>query len=126
MHSASYFISPNDLWNLIGTAQAPQIVDTRRRDVYDAAPGRAADRIVARHRRHRRNGSRRSTATVRSCSPARPRHEMSQMPAARSARREAIDARVLAGGYAAWTEAKLPLVNKAALDRFAPNGRACG
>jgi len=29
MHSASYFISPNDLWDLIGPAQSPQIVDTR-------------------------------------------------------------------------------------------------
>jgi hypothetical protein len=29
MHSASYFISPSDLRNLIGTAQPPQIVDTR-------------------------------------------------------------------------------------------------
>jgi hypothetical protein len=25
MHSASYFISPNDLWIWIGTAQSPQI-----------------------------------------------------------------------------------------------------
>ena len=31
MHIASYFISPNDLWNLIGTAQSPQIVDVRNR-----------------------------------------------------------------------------------------------
>jgi hypothetical protein len=29
MHSASYFISPSDLWDMIGTAQSPQIVDTR-------------------------------------------------------------------------------------------------
>ena len=27
MLSASYFISPSDLWNPIGTAQSPQIVD---------------------------------------------------------------------------------------------------
>ena len=31
MHSASYLISPNDLRSPIGTAQAPQIVDTRNR-----------------------------------------------------------------------------------------------
>ena len=48
MHSASYFISPNDLWTLIGTAHAPQIVDARRRDVYDASPGVLPGRIVAR------------------------------------------------------------------------------
>jgi hypothetical protein len=31
MHSTSYFISPGDLWNLIGTARSPRIVDTRNR-----------------------------------------------------------------------------------------------
>jgi hypothetical protein len=44
---------------------------------------------------------------------------MSQIPAARL-RGDGHDARVLAGGYDAWTTAKLPLVGKAALDRFAP------
>ena len=39
IHSASYFISPNDLWTLIGSAQAPLIIDTRKRAVCDAAPG---------------------------------------------------------------------------------------
>jgi hypothetical protein len=29
MHSASYFISPNDLWYLIGTAQSPKFDDIR-------------------------------------------------------------------------------------------------
>jgi hypothetical protein len=28
MHIASYFISPNNLWEMIGTAQSPLIVDT--------------------------------------------------------------------------------------------------
>jgi len=36
------------------------------------------------------------------------------------AAQSAIDARVLAGGYAAWVESKLQLVAKSALDRFAP------
>ncbi len=45
---------------------------------------------------------------------------MSQMAAAESAGAKATTPRVLAGGYAAWSEAKLPLVDKAALDRFAP------
>ena len=36
---ASYFVSPNELWLRIGTAQAPVILDVRRREVYDAAPG---------------------------------------------------------------------------------------
>jgi hypothetical protein len=44
--------------------------------------------------------------------------ELSQAPTAQL-RGEGFDARVLAGGYAAWTEAGLPLVSKAALERFA-------
>jgi len=31
MDSAGYFISPNELWALIGTDRAPQIVYTRKR-----------------------------------------------------------------------------------------------
>ena len=45
MHSASYFISPNDLWNLIGTAHAPQIVDVRRRDATTTGRARSIDPI---------------------------------------------------------------------------------
>ena len=30
---ASFTISPEDLWSLIGTAQAPQLIDVRRREV---------------------------------------------------------------------------------------------
>ena len=37
MLAASFSISPQDLWTLIGSAQAPQIVDVRRRGVHDAA-----------------------------------------------------------------------------------------
>jgi hypothetical protein len=44
---------------------------------------------------------------------------MSQIAAARL-RGDGFQAQVLAGGYDGWTAAKLPLVSKAALDRFAP------
>jgi hypothetical protein len=44
---------------------------------------------------------------------------MSQIAAA-ELRARGYDASVLTGGYAAWSEAKLPLVDKATLDRFAP------
>jgi len=39
MSSASYFISPEQLWSRIGTADAPTILDVRRRAIYDAADG---------------------------------------------------------------------------------------
>ena len=116
-HSASYLISPNDLWNLVGTARAPQIIDTRRRAVYDAAPGllpTAEWRDIADIERWKTELDR-DRPIVFACRFA---HSMSQIPAAHL-RGEGFDVQVLEGGYAAWTEAKLPLVNKPALDRFA-------
>jgi rhodanese-related sulfurtransferase len=118
MDSAGYFISPNELWALIGTDRAPQIVDTRKRAVYDGAPGLlpgAVWRDIADISQWSAELDR-SRPVVFACRFA---HYMSQIPAAQL-RGQGYDARVLTGGYAAWIEAKLPLVNKAALDRFAP------
>ena len=36
MSSASYCITPQQLWSRIGTADAPMILDLRRRAIYDA------------------------------------------------------------------------------------------
>jgi len=118
MHSASYLISPNDLWNLIGTARAPQIVDVRRREIHDAADGvlpAATWRDIAEIEQW-----------SASLDPDRPvvfacrfGHQMSQIAAAHL-RGAGTDAHVLAGGYAAWADAKLPLVSKPMLDRLAP------
>lgn len=118
MHSASYFISPKDLWNLIGTSKAPQIFDTRRREVYEASAGllpTAEWRNIAEIGNWSREIDR-SRPVVFACRLA---HQMSQIPAA-TLRGEGFDARVLAGGYAGWSEAGLPLVAKSALGRFAP------
>src|SRR4051794_15590737 len=117
MHLAGYFIAPNELWNLIGTAQAPQIVDARRRDAYDASPGVLPTASWADATNGDWIGSiDRARPVVVACKAA---HQMSQMAAA-ELRARGYDAAVLAGGYAAWSEAKLPLVTKPALDRFAP------
>jgi rhodanese-related sulfurtransferase len=117
-HSADFFISPSDLWNSIGTPGAPQIVDTRRRDIYDAAPGLLPGALW----RDITDIGQWSAALDR----ARPvvfacrfGHQMSQIPAA-TLRGDGFDAQVLAGGHEAWTAARLPLVSKAALDRLAP------
>jgi rhodanese-related sulfurtransferase len=117
MHSASYFISPTDLWNLIGSAAAPQIIDTRRRDGYDASPGV----LPASTWRDAKSGDwigslDQGRPVVVACKAA---HEMSQMAAA-ELRARGYKASVLAGGYAAWSEAGLPLVDRAALERFVP------
>ena len=42
MFSLSYFVSPQELWSMIGTAQPPVILDVRRRNIYDEGPGRLA------------------------------------------------------------------------------------
>src|SRR3954467_5035207 len=39
MSSASFFISPQQLWSRIGTADAPLILDVCRREIYEAGPG---------------------------------------------------------------------------------------
>src|SRR5437588_13073161 len=39
MSSASFFVSPHDLWSRIGTADAPTILDVCRREIYEAGPG---------------------------------------------------------------------------------------
>ena len=124
MSSASYFISPNDLWKLIGTAQAPQIVDVCRREVLRRGAGRHADRAW----RDADTGDwivpiDRTRPIVVACKAA---HDMSQMVGGGAARRAAYDRAGAGRRHAAWSEAGLPLVDKATLDRFAPKRRACG
>lgn len=118
MLAASFFISPHDLWRLIGTADAPQIIDVRRRDVHQASPqilpasvwrepGDAAQWIATLDR---------ARAVVLSCKKG---EQLSQLVAA-ELRGAGYQASVLEGGQAAWTDAGLPMVDKATLDRFAP------
>jgi rhodanese-related sulfurtransferase len=118
MNSASFSISPDDLWTLIGTARAPQVIDVRKREVYDTAPGllpTAVWRDI--HAMAQWKGELdRARPVVFACRFA---HYMSQIPTA-ELRAEGYDAHVLAGGYAAWIDAKLPLVTKATLDRLLP------
>jgi rhodanese-related sulfurtransferase len=118
MSSASFFVSPQQLWSSIGTADAPMILDVCRRAIYDAGagviptshwqqpetyadwvPGLPADRPI-----------------VLAC---RYGHNLSQMVAA-ELRGRGVPAQVLEGGREAWAEAGLPVVSKAALDRFVP------
>ena len=117
MHSANFFVSPQDLWTTIGTAAAPQLIDARRREVFEAAPSMLPAAVWR---------DAKTSDWMASLDRARPvvvackaGHEMSQMVAA-DLRARGFDAGVLAGGYTAWSEADLPLLDKAALMRFAP------
>ncbi len=105
-----------DLWHLIGTGETPRIIDVRRRDIYDGSPGtipgsawldpeKAKDWI----------------GTIDPTSPVvvvcKAGHELSQMVSAQL-RERGRNPSIVTGGYAAWSEAGLPLVSKSALDRF--------
>jgi rhodanese-related sulfurtransferase len=114
-----YFVSPNDLWNSIATADAPQIVDVRRRDVFDRSPhllpgalwrdsGQAAEWSLALDP---------TRPIVVAC---RAGHELSQMAAAQLRAVGFNDVRALEGGYEGWAAACLPLVAKPELERLAP------
>jgi rhodanese-related sulfurtransferase len=117
MLSPSYSISPKELWHLIGTADAPQLVDVRRRDVYESTPGLLPASIWH------------DPAEFARSSPALDRQrpiviagkagkELSQFVTA-ELRGAGYDAAMLAGGYAGWSEAKLPLIERKAFERFA-------
>jgi rhodanese-related sulfurtransferase len=118
MRAASFSISPQDLWTLIGTASAPQVIDVRRREIYEIAQG------VLPTARWRSSAEVAQWGTA--LNPQRPvilackaGKELSQAPTA-YLRGLGWDARVLEGGHEAWTAAGLPLVSKAARERFAP------
>jgi rhodanese-related sulfurtransferase len=117
MRAPSFSISPLELWSLIGSPQALQIMDVRRREFYDAGDGvipTAVWRDVAALPQWAASLDR-SRPVVLAC---KLNKEMSQTAAAQL-RADGFDACVLADGYAGWTAAGLPLVSKAAVERFA-------
>jgi rhodanese-related sulfurtransferase len=116
MRASHFSISPNDLWHLIGTDKAPQIIDVRRRDIYDAASGLLPTAIWREPESFAQWAPALQGPVVFVC---RHGHQLSQMVAA-DLRQRGLDAQVLEGGYQAWGDAGLPLVAKSALDRFAP------
>lgn len=112
-----FSVSPTDLWNSSATPNAPQIVDVRRRDVFDESP----DLIPGAVWRDFAN----TTAWTHDLGgrpivvACKAGHEFSQIAVAHL-RAAGVDAAVLAGGYEAWRAADLPIVDKAAFDRIAP------
>ncbi|MBV9347484.1 MAG: chromate resistance protein [Pseudolabrys sp.] len=114
-----FFTSPQELWRRIGTAEAPRIIAAHRRPVFDALSGvipgatwrdthRAAEWT---------SDLDKSRPVVVVCAHG---EQMSQIAVAHL-RGEGFAAQALEGGQAAWVTAGLPLVDKKALARFAPN-----
>lgn len=113
-----FFVSPRELWNSLATPAAPQIIDVRRRNVYEESP-RLLPGAILRDAAKAPQWSAdidRSRPIVAACKAGR---EVSQMIVAHL-RGDGFDARVLEGGYQAWAATGLPFVAKPALDRIAP------
>lgn len=116
MLAFNFSISPQDLWHLIATPRAPQIIDVRRRDIYEQVPGLIPGSVW-----------REPTALagwIGTLDRARPivvtcklGKELSQVIVS-ELRSQGYDAAQLAGGQGAWTDAGLPLVDRAAADRL--------
>jgi rhodanese-related sulfurtransferase len=118
MSSASFFVAPDKLWSWIGAAQAPLILDVRRREIFDAAPG-LVPTAVWREPESYAQWLPAITGEKPIVLVCRYGHNLSQMIAA-ELRARGIPAQVLEGGYQAWEGAGLPLTSKGALTRFAP------
>lgn len=119
MLAHSFSISPIELWNMMATPNAPQIIDVRRRDIYESVAGllpasrwreptALADWIGTLDR---------TRPIVIACKAGK---ELSQNITA-ELRAAGYDAAMLAGGQGAWLEAKLPLVDRNTADRLMPS-----
>jgi rhodanese-related sulfurtransferase len=118
MLAQSFSISPLELWTKIATPWAPQIIDVRRRDIYESVAGLLPASVW-----------REPTALadwIGTLDRARPitvackaGKELSQYITA-ELRANGYDAAMLAGGQGAWLEAKLPLVDRKTADRLMP------
>jgi rhodanese-related sulfurtransferase len=118
MLSASYAISPPELWKTLATDSAPVIIDVRRYSAFTQSPHLLPgavwrDAAMVQDWSHEIRPSRQ---LVIACKAG---HEMSQMTVAQL-RAQGFDARLLDGGYEGWEAAGLAFVAKAELDRIAP------
>jgi rhodanese-related sulfurtransferase len=109
----NFLISVQELKGLIGNAEAPQIFDVRRREVFDSD---ARVLPTARWREHTRVGdwARQIPGggfVVCYCAHG---HNVSQLAVA-ALRARGINAHTLAGGIEAWQQADGPIILKAAL-----------
>jgi rhodanese-related sulfurtransferase len=118
MLSPVFSISPTELWHLIGTADAPQLIDVRRRDIYESTPGLLPASVWREPTE--------LAQWIGTIDPARPivvackaGKELSQFITA-ELRGAGYQASMLEGGSFAWSDAGLPMVDRATLTRFAP------
>lgn len=118
MQSSAFAISPQQLWRLIGTANAPQLIDVRRRDIVESLPGLLPASIWREPTEYVRwiPSLDKTRPIVIACKAGK---ELSQFITA-ELRGAGYAASMLEGGSFAWTEAGLPEVDCKTLERFAP------
>jgi rhodanese-related sulfurtransferase len=119
MLALNFSISPNELWKRMATAHAPQLIDVRRREIYESVAGllpasiwreptALADWIGTLDRKR---------PVVIACKAGK---ELSQNITA-ELRAAGYDSAMLAGGQAAWSEAGLPTIDRQTADRILPS-----
>lgn len=116
MLALNYSISPLELWHSMASPHAPQIIDVRRRDIYDSNSGLIPASIWHEPTQHALWIATldRTRPIVVACKAGK---ELSQFITA-ELRGLDFNAAMLAGGYAAWREAELPMVDRVAAERF--------
>lgn len=118
MLSLAFSISPTELWHQIGTADAPQLIDVRRRDIYESTPGLLPASVWQEPTELPRWIATldRTRPIVVACKAGK---ELSQFITA-ELRGAGYQASMLEGGSFAWSDAGLPMVDRVTLTRFAP------
>jgi rhodanese-related sulfurtransferase len=118
MFAQSYSILPIELWNSLATPCAPQTIDVRRRDIYEASAGLIPGSVWREPTDYARwiGTLDRARPIVIVCKAGK---ELSQFITA-ELRGLGYDAAMLAGGQAAWVDAKLPMIDRKMVERFVP------
>jgi rhodanese-related sulfurtransferase len=119
MLALNYSVSPVELWHSMATPHAPQVVDVRRRDIYESQAGllpASAWREPTAHAKWIATLDR-TRPVVIACKAG---GELSQFIAA-ELRGLGFNAAMLEGGQAAWSEARLPLIDRRTVERFVPS-----
>lgn len=120
MLALNYSISPVELWHSMATAHAPQVIDVRRRDIYESQAGLLPASVWREPTEHAMwiAALDRTRPIVIACKAGK---ELSQFITA-ELRGLGFNAAMLGGGYAAWSGAKLPLIDRKTVERFAGRG----
>jgi rhodanese-related sulfurtransferase len=109
---------PPELWQRIGTARAPIVIDVRRPEAIEQSNALLPGALL--------RDPHEAEAWTFDCDPGtiviacKHGHERSQMAAAQL-RSRGLDARILAGGFEAWREDGLPVIDRSQATRLMPH-----